>query len=240
MSEVPNKSSNPKLRTVEPFHSSDGVEAEVYFGSIGRPSIVVIAANTAKGDPAEVTLDARECHDLMLWLQCALSAEPPAVETSERDGPSTCAYEGHDWKIKCMDCGETHDIPHIHLSKGGKNPDALLYSARDVEAMVAVGTALAAHRANAQKQDTRPVCPQCGQINGFHRESCPLRSAVKATRELTLKDFGYAPGNYTFKCLDCGQESIGDKRAARCETCATQAMRENRVAVNGTTDSGKP
>jgi len=47
-------------------------------------------------------------------------------------------------------------------------------------------------------------------------------------RELTLLDFGYAPGNYTFKCLDCGQEGVGDKRASRCETCATQALRENR------------
>lgn len=50
-------------------------------------------------------------------------------------------------------------------------------------------------------------------------------------RELTLHDFGYAPGNYTFKCLDCGQEAIGDKRAARCETCAAQALRENRAGL---------
>jgi hypothetical protein len=26
----------------------------------------------------------------------------------------------------------------------------------------------------------RAVCPQCGIINGFHRESCPLRHSVKA------------------------------------------------------------
>jgi len=29
-------------------------------------------------------------------------------------------------------------------------------------------------------QDARPVCPQCGQINGFHRETCPLRHSEKA------------------------------------------------------------
>lgn len=60
------------------------------------------------------------------------------------------------------------------------------------------------------------------------------RSPLEPTRELTLRDFGYAPGNYTFKCLDCGQESVGDKRAGRCETCAAQAMRENRSGVKAT------
>lgn len=59
-------------------------------------------------------------------------------------------------------------------------------------------------------------------------------SSEEPTRELTLIDFGYAPGNYTFKCLDCGQESVGDKRAGRCETCAAQAMRENRSGVKAT------
>lgn len=59
-----------------------------------------------------------------------------------------------------------------------------------------------------------------------------LRAAQKAgePRELTLHDFGYAPGNYSIKCLDCGQEALWcDKRAARCKTCAEQAMRENRT-----------
>lgn len=50
-------------------------------------------------------------------------------------------------------------------------------------------------------------------------------------RQLTLKDFGYAPGNYSFRCLDCGQDAIGDKRARRCEKCAAQALRENRSGL---------
>lgn len=32
-----------------------------------------------------------------------------------------------------------------------------------------------------KQADARPVCPQCGQINGFHRETCPLRHSEKAS-----------------------------------------------------------
>lgn len=56
----------------------------------------------------------------------------------------------------------------------------------------------------------------------------PYITPQEPARELTLHDFGYAPGNYTFKCHDCGQDAVGDKRALRCETCAAQALRENR------------
>lgn len=97
----------------------------------------------------------------------------------------------------------------------------------------------------------RCKCQYCGE--GFtvwgdtsvHERSCSKNpdNALKAnsSRELTLQDFGYAPGNYTIKCLDCGQEALWcDKRAARCETCAKQAMAENRkgLAQNGGADCG--
>lgn len=39
-----------------------------------------------------------------------------------------------------------------------------------------------------------------------------------------LLAFGYAPGNYTFRCRDCSGESLGDKRSLRCRECAVQAM----------------
>lgn len=48
----------------------------------------------------------------------------------------------------------------------------------------------------AQKQDARPVCPQCGQINGFHREACPLRHSEKANE--------HSPD--PVYCSQCGQE----------------------------------
>ena len=34
------------------------------------------------------------------------------------------------------------------------------------------------------------------------------------------KKGGWAPGNYTNKCVHCGDEFIGDKRAIRCADCA--------------------
>lgn len=59
------------------------------------------------------------------------------------------------------------------------------------------------------------------------------RRAVEKSqsRELSLIDFGWAPGNYTFICHTCEQEGHGDKRSLRCETCATAALRD---AQNGT------
>lgn len=62
---------NQRLRMVEPFHTEAHVTAEVYFGKLGNPGIVVIQADTDEG-PADVTLTPREAFDLMLWLQCAL------------------------------------------------------------------------------------------------------------------------------------------------------------------------
>lgn len=36
-----------------------------------------------------------------------------------------------------------------------------------------------------------------------------------------LLAYGYAPGNYMIKCIDCGATPIDcDKRAARCKQCA--------------------
>lgn len=61
----------------------------------------------------------------------------------------------------------------------------------------------------------------------------------KANLPLTLRDFGYAPGNYSIKCFDCGQESLFcDKRATRCETCAKQAMTENRSGLPQNAEGG--
>ena len=37
---------------------------------------------------------------------------------------------------------------------------------------------------------------------------------------LTLKDFGYADGDYHTKCHECQRIFIGDKRASTCKACA--------------------
>lgn len=36
---------------------------------------------------------------------------------------------------------------------------------------------------------------------------------------------GWAPGSYMGKCLDCGGEIIGDKRASQCFVCAVEGLR---------------
>lgn len=40
-----------------------------------------------------------------------------------------------------------------------------------------------------------------------------------------LKPYGYAPGNYFSRCLDCKIWYTMDKRASRCKTCAEQAFK---------------
>lgn len=46
---------------------------------------------------------------------------------------------------------------------------------------------------------------------------------------LDLRPWGYAPGSYFFKCIDCPEKPttewpIGDKRSVRCEAHAREAM----------------
>lgn len=35
---------------------------------------------------------------------------------------------------------------------------------------------------------------------------------------------GWAPGNYTGRCLDCRAEIVGDKRASQCFVCAVASI----------------
>lgn len=44
-----------------------------------------------------------------------------------------------------------------------------------------------------------------------------------------LVAFGYAPGNYSCKCVMCSTEFVGDKRACRCETCAKRLQASQHV-----------
>lgn len=70
------------------------------------------------------------------------------------------------------------------------------------------------------------VAGQYGVPDGFCvmgvKPYSPLTNEpVGVTEPLTLKDFGYAPGNYMVKCADCGESDFWlDKRAWRCEKCA--------------------
>lgn len=42
---------------------------------------------------------------------------------------------------------------------------------------------------------------------------------------------GYAPGNYTCKCIDCEERFSGDKRAIRCLECAAVVANQRLQAV---------
>lgn len=59
----------------------------------------------------------------------------------------------------------------------------------------------------------------------------------RVTPELDLRPFGYAPGEYHFRCIDVdhvergseknlGDDDFGDKRAYRCKTCAMRRLKE--------------
>jgi hypothetical protein len=42
---------------------------------------------------------------------------------------------------------------------------------------------------------------------------------------------GWAPGSYTGKCLDCGGEITGDKRAIQCFVCAVDGLKRQAEAA---------
>lgn len=92
-----------KLRTIEPFSSPDGIRAEVEFHKLGGSGCVVVTGDTPGFEQEEVVLSAREAHDLMLWLRCALGlSERSASETS-------CRYEAAVGSV-CNKCGRIHDF----------------------------------------------------------------------------------------------------------------------------------
>ena len=39
-----------------------------------------------------------------------------------------------------------------------------------------------------------------------------------------LRSYGYAPGDYFFRCNRCEQQKIGDKRALTCKNCALECI----------------
>jgi hypothetical protein len=49
---------------------------------------------------------------------------------------------------------------------------------------------------------------------------------------------GYAPGTYTCRCLECGSEFEGDKRAVQCLLCAEKEERETCQHCHGTGQPG--
>lgn len=58
-------------------------------------------------------------------------------------------------------------------------------------------------------------CSQCG---------AEAISSRTFPQHKDLLDAGYAPGGYAFKCMDCGCEAVGDKRARRCQSCAEKRL----------------
>ena len=49
---------------------------------------------------------------------------------------------------------------------------------------------------------------------------------------------GYAPGNYTCKCIDCEERFSGDKRAIRCLECAAVVANQRLQAMPVPVDDG--
>lgn len=66
---------------------------------------------------------------------------------------------------------------------------------------------------------------------GLVRRQEPI--VEKPPAEMTLKSFGYAPGNYIIRCMDpdhapvghfSDDRNFGDKRAWRCQPCAQRLL----------------
>lgn len=60
-----------------------------------------------------------------------------------------------------------------------------------------------------------PTQPNLADVFAGNRDM-----AAEAAQTLHLRGWGYAPGDYYSRCIDCDQAHIMDKRAWRCVTCA--------------------
>jgi len=81
---MPRTSVNSQLRVIEPFRMHGYTFAEVFVSAIGLPHALALTFDTEDGGEGTLTLTARDAHDLMLWLQCALSKSSVPNETATR------------------------------------------------------------------------------------------------------------------------------------------------------------
>jgi len=67
-------------------------------------------------------------------------------------------------------------------------------------------------------------------INNRKPKSC--KKEKSSTKEITKIKYpigGFAPGYYSSKCVNCGQEFMGDKYAKQCEPCAINAINKSNI-----------
>jgi hypothetical protein len=164
-------------------------------------------------------------------------------------GPQFLLHPSAAHQAACPLCNPTKTVPELNQAYADRTSKTDLYHAAEtffnmvcfrwpgaVEQIEDVAGPL------REALKVRPVetagitCPMAGCPNRVIDSHGNIVRPEEPTRELTLHDFGYAPGNYTFKCHDCGQDTVGDKRALRCKTCAAQALRENRRGAEKTPD----
>lgn len=70
----------------------------------------------------------------------------------------------------------------------------------------------------------------CGATHAYLRQlSVPIPASevqpIADSKEVPVKTWplaGYAPGNYSSKCVECGNVFVGDKRAVQCLECAVR------------------
>jgi hypothetical protein len=95
--------------------------------------------------------------------------------------------------------------------------------------------ALAARLAEAERErdDYRErLAAACAERDALLDGPSTADSATVAPTDADLLAFGYAPGNYTGKCRECGVEQWNlDKRAAVCRPCAVKRWERATVTV---------
>lgn len=104
------------------------------------------------------------------------------------------------------------------------------YAADDIDRLVRELDVLLNGESGAAKQ--AKLCDIVGQVSQLRRdvaekviESLPPPVEVCAAPSTDLRDYGYAPGNYTSHCLSCDQRiEFVDKRCRCCKACAQRKM----------------
>jgi hypothetical protein len=99
----PTQPPSKKLSRIEPYRSKDGVRAHVFPSRLGGDDIVIIEADTAAGENAEVVLNVAEVASLRDWLSKASPASSDEPETAPHSGDHLQRFTA--WLAKEMPSG---------------------------------------------------------------------------------------------------------------------------------------
>jgi hypothetical protein len=201
--------SSSKLRVIEPLRVYGHILAEVFVSSIGLPPALAMQFDTEDGGEASVTLTAREAHDLMLWLRCALDLPPQQDETAANHPAAQVAGDYLTTSLAQFIVRAQHLL--IEEQEKPDQDNALVSFLCDAVRLARENGRLATAPLQVETKAESHYCIDCNEAHD--PRSC---GAVKAICEHEWKIDGAHSNEYCGKCYI--PKPSGGTPAPRCPT----------------------